>query len=878
MQLLHNNFDAGELSRKVDGRIDLPEYYRACRTLENFVSEPSGGATKRPGFEHIYAAYSASYASRVIGFVNKTDRYILEFSQYKMRVFKDGDIVLDGASPYVLTTPWTAAEAAELVFAPGGTAIFHGDHDLYELTCDGDTDWTLTAFASPYGPFLKANADTSLTMTPSATSGAGKTLTCNEDYFEEGHIGSLFELTHDLNEVSLVTSFDNRRLPPFTQNETGSAVTIKGRYDIKIVWHGWGKLKLQRCSDDVNWQTVKTWDKPIDPSNDMTIKEAGQEDDDGVQYRFYIDWAFIGDPDVLYDSDLLIKWYWLFNPPNCLCTIKAKNTSQSGIARITDITTAKIAVIDILNDFGSTQATHQWREGAWSPKNGYPKCGTIHEQRIMAANTDLNPKTIWCARPFLRQGDDRLFYGGSTVEDDDAFWREISLEDCNAIMWLASMWPLLIGADASVIKGIGASPDSPMTPANTNFLTQSGMGSSSLQPVRISGRLVYAARDGKSLFEMSYSDDQKTYTPLELTRYRDHICGSGIAGWALQQRPIPILWAWTIEGELLGMTRCHADGEHDPVLAFHRHPIDGTVESGAVIPNDDYDEFWISTARTVNGSTVRAIERMKPFDWGDSQRDCFFVDAGTTWDGGAAATITGIAVAAGTGKVTITATGHGFSDGYKVKITSVAGMTDLNNHVYTVSDKTDDTFILKTRDASAYINGSTFGSYVSGGSVERVANSVTGLTQLAGEAVAILLDGQPATGLVNTSGVYTVGTHDRHYHNTIHVGRAYTAKLSPMRPQVNTPDGSVQAKFKKIVSCGIRLYQSAGGRYGTSEDDAQPIIYAERGDAVGADVEVTTKDCYLPGPGGWQKEGDIYIESSDPLPMTVSAILFGMET
>lgn len=878
MDLLHNTFDAGELSEKMNGRIDLPEYYRAARVQENFVSEPSGGATRRPGFEHIYGAYSNSYASQVVSFIHKTDRYLLEFSQYKMRVFKHGDIVLDGASPYVLTTPWTAAEAAELVFAPGGTAIFHADHDIYELTCDGDTDWTLTAFDSQYGPFLKANADTDLTMTPSATSGDDKTLTCNQDYFEEAHIGALFELTHDIDEIELVTSFDNTIEPPFTQNETGSDVTIKGRYDIKIIWHGWGKLKLQRCSDGSNWVTVKTWDKPIDASKDLTIVEAGQEDDDDVQYRFYIDWAFIGDPDVLYDGNLLIKWYWRLNPPNCLCTIKAKNTSHSGIARITDIITAKIAVIDILNDFGSTQATHQWKEGAWSPKNGYPKCGTIHESRIVAANTDRDPKTIWLGRPFLRREDARLFYGGTRVDDDDAFWREISLEDCNAIMWMASMWPLLVGADASVVKAIGATSDSPLTPANTNFLTQSGMGSAAIQPVRISGRLVYAGRDAKSVYEMSYSDDKKVYSPLDLTRYRDHICGSGIAGWCFQQRPIPILWAWTKDGELRGLTRCHEDGEHDPVLAWHRHTTDGIVESAAVIPNDDYDELWISVARTVGGSTVRSIERMKPFDWGTSQRDCFFVDAGTTWDGGAAITITGVYVEAGTGKVTVTAAGHGFSNGYKVKITGAVGMTDLNDHVYTVSDKTDDTFILKTIDGSAYIDGSGFTTYASGAQVERVTNSVTGLTQLAGEAVAILLDGQPATGNVNSSGVYTVGTKDRHYHNTIHVGRPYTSKLSPMRPQVNTREGSVQARHKKITYCGLRLYKSAGGRLGTSEDDAKDINYRERGDLAGADVALVTEDKFLDGPGGWQKEGDIYIETDDPLPMTVSTILFGMET
>lgn len=875
MNLVFNTFFAGELSEDMNGRFDRPEYYTGCRQLQNMVIKPTGGATLRPGLEHIYGAYNNSYQSRLIGFVHKTDRYVLEFSEQKMRVFKDGAIVLDGASPYELATPWTAAELADLVFAPRGQAIFHPDHDIYELLCEGDDDWTLTAFASQYGPFLEANKNQSLTMTPSATSGDDKTLTASSAYFEAGHVGSLFELTHDVDEVSLDGVFENSLGPPFTQNATSSEAVIKGRWDVRITWRGWGKLKLQRSTDDGStWKTIKTWDKMTTP-NEQTITEAGQEDDDNVRYRFYLDWANWGDPDVNFDPNLVDWWVYQLNPPFCQYSIKAKNTQQTGICRVTGINSTTEADIDILNDFGVTDATSQWKEGAWSPKNGYPARGTVHESRIIALSTDQNPTGIWAGRPFLRREDSRVFYGGSTVEDDDAFWRTIDLEDFNEAQWCASIWPLLIGGDSSVVKAIGAGPDSPMTPSNTTFITQSGMGSASIQPVRISGQVVYAGRNTKSVYELAYSDNAKSYEPEDLTEFASHIAGSGIVEWAFQQQPYPILWAVTSDGDLIGCTRSVRNQQK----AWHYHTTEGTIESVAVIPGETDDEVWVSVARTVGGSTVRSIERMKPFSWGSSQRDCFFVDAGTKWDGGAAITITDISVDAGTGKVTVTAGTHGFSNAYKVRIASVAGTTDVNGHVYTVADKTDDTFVLKTRDGSAYIDGSAFGTYTSGGAVERVANSVSSLTQLAGVSVAALLDGQPATGSVNASGVYTVGngTKDSHYKNTIIVGRSYDFELSPMRPQVNTREGSIQALFKKITYCGVRLHNSAGGKVGTSESDAIDIVYRQRGDAVGADVELTTRDLFTEHPGGWQREGDIWIGGSSPLPFTVTCILFGME-
>ena len=37
----------------------------------------------------------------------------------------------------------------------------------------------------------------------------------------------------------------------------------------------------------------------------------------------------------------------------------------------------------------------QWQEGAWSDERGYPTTGTFHEQRLVAANTEFQPTTLW---------------------------------------------------------------------------------------------------------------------------------------------------------------------------------------------------------------------------------------------------------------------------------------------------------------------------------------------------------------------------------------------------------------------------------------------------------------------------------------------------
>jgi hypothetical protein len=98
-----------------------------------------------------------------------------------------------------------------------------------------------------------------------------------------------------------------------------------------------------------------------------------------------------------------------------------------------------------------------------------------------------------------------------------------------------------------------------------------------------------------------------------------------------------------------------------------------------------------------------------------------------------------------------------------------------------------------------------------------------------------------------------------------------------MRPEVRTAAGTIQGKKKKITHCGVRLYLSAGGKIGSSADDCSPIDYHQPGRIVGTDVELVTDDYIQDHPGGYTDEGDIYIESDTPLPLTVTAILFGME-
>ena len=69
--------------------------------------------------------------------------------------------------------------------------------------------------------------------------------------------------------------------------------------------------------------------------------------------------------------------------------------------------------------------------------------------------------------------------------------------------------------------------------------------------------------------------------------------------------------------------------------------------------------------------------------------------------------------------VVITATSHGYSNGDEISITSVSGMTELNNKRYLVANKTTNTFEITNVDGTN-INGTSFTAYTSGGVANRV--------------------------------------------------------------------------------------------------------------------------------------------------------------
>lgn len=86
------------------------------------------------------------------------------------------------------------------------------------------------------------------------------------------------------------------------------------------------------------------------------------------------------------------------------------------------------------------------------------------------------------------------------------------------------------------------------------------------------------------------------------------------------------------------------------------------------------------------------------------------------WKDGGTISISGITRAS---QAQVTASRHGLSNGDAVYITSVRGMTQVNNKGYRVADATTDTFRLRDINTNAYVRSSSWSSYSSRGSIQK---------------------------------------------------------------------------------------------------------------------------------------------------------------
>ena len=276
-----------------------------------------------------------------------------------------------------------------------------------------------------------------------------------------------------------------------------------------------------------------------------------------------------------------------------------------------------------------------------SGANNRPSCVSFFEQRLVFANTNNNPQSLW----FSKSGDYENFTTGTNAAD--AMIYTIASNQVNAIQYLKAVRTLIVGTSGGEFTVSADGTDAAITPTNIAIKRQSSFGSSTVDAIPAGSAVLFLQKARRKIRELQYNFDSDGYTAPDLTILNEAITKSGINQMAFQQEPDSIIWCVRDDGVLVGLTYQRAEN----VTAWHRHIFGGVFGNGNAVCESaasvsgtlTEDDFYVIVKRTINGATKRYVEVFASFDFDETDATSFrFLDSHLTYSGSATNTLTGL--------------------------------------------------------------------------------------------------------------------------------------------------------------------------------------------------------------------------------------------
>lgn len=186
------NFNGGELSPFLDGRIDFPKYTSGCKEMTNFVPTVYGPMTKRPGT--IFVEDLTEEAVLYPFEFSESQAYIFAFKESEIAVYTgDGRLLDETLMPVSIPAFYTLEQAKQLKFAQSGDLIYftHNTAGIFKISRTEVDTFIGEQFEPLNGPFQDENLDETLTVT---VNGASTSITASSAIFTPEHVGSSIQV------------------------------------------------------------------------------------------------------------------------------------------------------------------------------------------------------------------------------------------------------------------------------------------------------------------------------------------------------------------------------------------------------------------------------------------------------------------------------------------------------------------------------------------------------------------------------------------------------------------------------------------------------------------------------------------------------------
>lgn len=147
--------------------------------------------------------------------------------------------------------------------------------------------------------------------------------------------------------------------------------------------------------------------------------------------------------------------------------------------------------------------------------------------------------------------------------------------------------------------------------------------------------------------------------------------------------------------------------------------------------------------------------------------------------------------------------------------------------------------------------------------------TITGLDHLEGETVKILADGAIVPEKTVSSGQITLDNSA----SKVHIGLAYKHKLKTLKVKAGNPVGTPIGRPKRIYGLTFVLLNSHTFKYGPSPADLIDVDFRQVSHFTGTPVPPFTGEHFAEFNGDWGTDPRICVESDEPVPFTLLALV-----
>ena len=883
------SFAGGELSPEMFGRLDDVKFQTGAAKLLNFIATPQGPAENRPGTRFVKAVKDSTKKTRIIPFTySTTQTMVLEFGNGYIRFHTNAATLQVGAPPlydptltyaigslvsnaglvyyatavvplatnppnaaywYLITTPayeipspYQEADLFGLHYVQSGDVltIVHPNYAPRELRRLGATTWVLSTilFASPIpapaAPTVTANRGVGVNISGITQANPAVITVVAAHQFALGdpiNISGVVGMTQ-INGwfiVSDITPSTELKLHAYTTgidiNSTSYGAYVSGG----TVQYG------NQTQDIVNYYVITS----IATNG---LDESVASSPGNIDNNLNVTGA---------SNDLT----WTAVPGALRYNIYKRQSGLYGY--IGQTSTNAFTDDNIAPDMGITPPIV---DTVFASAGNYPQAVSYFEQRRVFAGTNNEPQTMW----MTRSGTESDMSYSLPIKDDDRVNIRVAAREANTIRHVVPLNQLLLLTSAAEWRVSPINSDA-ITPTTVSVRPQSYVGANNVQPEIINNSMVYCAARGGHVRELGYSWQSSGFVTGDLSIRSAHLFDNyTISDMCFAKSPQPLLWFVSSTGKLLGLTYI----PEQQIGAWHQHQTDGIFESCCVVAEGIEDALYVIVRRTVNGNSVRYVERMETRQI-TTLEDSFFVDSGLTYDGNnmgaTTVTITGGTTWGPADTLAITASANIFSAfPSTTDVGDAIVLTDALGNKYRLRILATGFATTATAKVDKVLPVALRATPTAAWGFAR--DSVGGLTHLEGKTVSILGDGAVMPQAVVTGGVAALSRSCV----KIQVGLPYNSDLQTLPVAINI-EAFGQGRVKNVNQAWIRVFRSSGIFIGPDENkltEAKQRTF----EPYGSPPSLKSDEVSVLMTPTWAQSGQIYMRQSDPLPLTVVGI------